>query len=129
MTVPAALIVIDDLFFLAKVRATVEHLRVCPVVLTHGTAVQEYLQSATPPPAVVILDLSLRADDAVEVIRTIRRGGKTVPILAFGAHVAVESRKQALAAGAEQVVTRAELSRNLLALLQPLVPTSSARCP
>lgn len=118
----AALIVIDDLFFLAKVRTTVEHLHWHPMVLTRSAAIQAYLQNATPPPVVAIVDLSLRADDAIAIIRTIRSMGSSVPVLAFGAHVAVESRKQALQAGAEQVVTKAEFSQNLPALLQPFVP-------
>ncbi len=118
MTAPTALVVIDDLFFLAKVRTTLEHVQMLPLVLTRTAAIQEYLQSTTLP-VVIIIDLSLRTEDAVAVIRAIRHTGKAVPILAFGAHVAVESRKQALAAGAEQVVTKAELSQNLPALLQP----------
>jgi CheY-like chemotaxis protein len=116
-----AVVVIDDLFFLAKVQTTLRHLSLAAKVLTTRTALQDYLRSAAAP-AMVVVDLTLRADDAVAMINTIRAtdGGRTVPILAFGAHVAVDVRQHALQAGATQVVTKSEFSKHLPALLQHL---------
>lgn len=122
MASQTVVVVIDDLFFLVKVRTTLQHLGLGAEVLTTGSAVQDYVRTASAP-ALLIVDLTLRADDPVAVIRTLRAtdGNTGIPILAFGSHIAVDLRRQALEAGANQVVTKAEFSQHLPDFIQHLV--------
>jgi CheY-like chemotaxis protein len=112
------LVVIDDLFFLSKVQTTLQHLGLAATVITAPEALQAYLQHTTP--ALAVVDLTLRTGDAVYLIRTIRatHGGEHSPILAFGSHIAVDIRQQALQAGATYVVAKSEFSKHLPDLIQ-----------
>ena len=112
------LVVIDDLFFLAKVQTTLQHLGMAAVVITEPAALQAYLQHTTP--ALAVVDLTLHTGNAVYLIGALRatRGGQHLPILAFGSHVAVDTRRQALQAGADHVVAKSEFSGHLPDLLQ-----------
>ena len=91
-------------------------------LLAQRSALQEYVRT-TITPVLVVVDLTLRMDDAVAVISTIRAtdSGAPVSILAFGAHVAVDTRQQALQAGADRVVAKSEFSNHLPDLIQQFV--------
>jgi len=123
MAQPTVVVVVDDLFFLTKIQTTLSHLGLATRVMTQRPALQDYVRTATAP-MLMVVDLTLRADDAVSVISTIRAtdSGAPVSILAFGAHVAVETHRQALQAGADQVVAKSEFSRRLPDLIQQFVP-------
>jgi len=119
MEQPRILVVVDDLFFLTKIQTTLKHLGLVGQVMTQCVTLQDYVRTAVTP-ALVIVDLTLRTDDAVAVIHTIRatERGASIPILAFGSHVAVKTRQQALQAGADRVVAKSELSNHLPDLIQ-----------
>src|SRR5215510_13989556 len=114
MEQPIVLVIVDDLFFLTKIQTTLKHLGMIGQVMTPPVSLQDYIRTAMTP-ALIIVDLTLRMDDAVAVIRTIRatERGVPIPILAFGSHVAVETRQQALQAGADRVVAKSELAHHL----------------
>lgn len=118
MSVSTILVMIDDLFFLSKVQATLGQLGLEARIMTDAARLQAYLQETAP--ALAVVDLTLQSGDAVSLIHTVRATphGRTVPILAFGAHVAVAMREQALQAGADQVVAKSEFSRHLPDLIQ-----------
>lgn len=122
MSQPTAVMVIDDLFFVAKVQTPLLSVGLTPRPLTTRTALEAYLQTA-PAPALMVVDLTLRSDDAMAMIQTMRASphGAGVPILAFGAHVAVEVNQQALAAGATRVVAKSMLSGHFLELVHQLL--------
>jgi CheY-like chemotaxis protein len=122
MEQPRVLVVVDDLFFLAKIQTTLKHLGLTAQVMTQRTALQDAVRMAVAP-VLVVVDLTLRTDDAVAVISTIRAtdSGASIAILAFGAHVAVETRQQALQAGADRVVAKSEFSNHLADLIQQFV--------
>ena len=122
MEQPTVLIVVDDLFFLTKIQTTLKHLGLTAQVVTQRAALQAYVRAAMTP-VLVVVDLTLRTDDAVAVIRAIRATDSGVPIavLAFGAHVAVETRQQALQAGADQVVAKSAFANHLPDLIQQFV--------
>ena len=84
-----------------------------------GATVQERIKTAMTP-VLVIVDLTLRAEDAVTVIRTIRSVSPGAPtaILAFGPHVALDQHQQALQAGADRVVAKSEFANHLPELIQ-----------
>ena len=123
MQQPTVVAVIDDLFFQAKVGTALQQLGLAAQVVPNGGPVRDRLQSGNPP-TLVIVDLTLRSADATSLIRDLRAvpHGDSVPILAFGSHVAVEVRKRALQAGASQVVAKSEFSRNLPRLVRQFVP-------
>jgi CheY-like chemotaxis protein len=91
-------------------------------VLTQRATIQAYVRAAVTP-VLVIVDLTLRADDAVAVISAIRAtdSGVSIAILAFGAHVAVDTRQPALQAGADQVVAKSAFANHLPDLIQQFV--------
>jgi CheY-like chemotaxis protein len=117
-----AVMVIDDLFFVAKVQTPLISVGLTPRPVTSRAALEAYLQTA-PAPALMVVDLTLRSDDAIAMIHTLRASphGAVVPILAFGAHVAVEMNKQAFAAGATRVVAKSVLSGHFLELVHQLL--------
>jgi CheY-like chemotaxis protein len=119
---PRVLVVVDDLFFLTKIQTTLTHLGLTSRVLTQRAAIQAYVKAAVTP-VLVVVDLTLRTDDAVAVISAIRTtdSGVLIAILAFGAHVAIETRQQALQAGADQVVAKSAFSNHLPDLIQQFV--------
>ena len=79
----------------------------------------------------VIVDLTLRSGDAVSLIRDLRaeEPGRPIPVLAFGSHVAVEVQKQALQAGASQVVAKSAFAKRLPQLVRQFVPGGAASDP
>lgn len=125
MTQPTVIVVVDDLFFLAKIQTTLKHLGLAAQVLTQRAAAQTSVQDATAP-LLALVDLTLRADDAVAVITSLRAAASTVPltVLAFGPHVAADIRQQALAAGADRVVTKSTFSQHLAELIQAEMASS-----
>ena len=126
MQQPTVVAVIDDLFFQAKVGTALQQMGVAAQVVPNGRALQDGLRSGSAP-ALVIVDLTLRGADATALIRDLRAlpHGNSVPVLAFGSHVAVEVRKRALEAGASQVVAKSEFSRRLPQLVRQFVPQAA----
>ena len=122
MEQPRVLVVVDDLFFLTKIQTTLQHLGLPVQVLTQRATIQAYIKAVVTP-VLVIVDLTLRTDDAVAVISDIRAtdSGTPIAILAFGAHVAVETQQQALQAGADRVVAKSIFSNHLPDLIQQFV--------
>lgn len=122
--------VIDDLFFQAKVRTALQHLGLAVDVVPNGGRLQARLQAGDVP-TLVIVDLTLRSGDATSLIRNLRaeKHGRSVPILAFGSHVAVEVQRQALQAGASQVVAKSAFAKRLPQLVGQLVPAGAEGAP
>ena len=127
MRQPTVAMVIDDLFFVSKVQSPLITLGLFPHSLTTRPALEAYLQT-TPTPSLMIVDLTLRSDDALAMIHTLRASphGAAVPILAFGAHVAMEMTHKALAAGATKVVAKSTLSQHFVELVQALLASADA---
>jgi len=67
---------------------------------------------------VVVLDLRLPGMPGVEVLRTLRDRGVTTPVLVLTAQDAVESKVQALRAGADDYVTKPFAFEELLARVE-----------
>ena len=123
MQQPSVVALIDDLFFQAKVRTALHHLGLAVEIVPDGECLHARLQEGETP-ALVIVDLTLRSGDAVALIRDLRAGahGHPAPVLAFGSHVAVEVQKQALQAGASQVVAKSAFAKRLPQLVRQFVP-------
>src|SRR5262245_57025247 len=122
MEQPRVLVVVDDLFFLTKIQSTLKHLGLTAQVLTQHAAIQAYVKAAATPVLLLVV-LPLRTADPIAVISAIRAtdSGAPIAILAFGAHVAVETQQQALQAGADRVVAKSTFSHHLPDLIQQFV--------
>lgn len=70
---------------------------------------------------VIVLDLRLPGLAGMEVLRTIRDRGITTPVLVLTAQDALESKVQALRAGADDYVTKPFALEELLARVEALV--------
>ena len=118
MELQTVLVVIDDLFFLSEVQTILAQLGMAAKVVADPDTLRHCVEDTTP--ALAVVDLTLRTGTAVDLIRAIRATdrGCTLPILAFGAHVAVDTRQQALQAGADHVVAKSEFSKRLPDLIQ-----------
>ena len=123
MQQPTVVAVIDDLFFQAKVGTALQQLGIAAQVIPNGEPLRAGLRAGSAP-ALVIVDLTLRGADATSLIRDLRAApsGESVPILAFGSHVAVDVRKRALQAGASQVVAKSVFAKQLPELVRQFVP-------
>src|SRR5215510_864428 len=71
MEQPRVLVVVDDLFFLTKIQTTLKYLGLAAQVLTQRAAIQAYVKAAVQP-VLAVVDLTLRTDDAVDMISAIR---------------------------------------------------------
>jgi len=72
-------------------------------------------------PDAVILDVLMPGKDGLEVCRTIRRAGNSVPVLMLTARTQVEDRVEGLDAGADDYVTKPFALEELLARLRALL--------
>ena len=75
---------------------------------------------ATDPADVVILDLGLPDIDGIEVLRAIRAGGQTVPVLILTARDNLDSKIQGLDTGADDYLTKPFEPDELFARLRAL---------
>jgi two-component system, OmpR family, response regulator MprA len=75
-------------------------------------------------PDAVILDVLMPGKDGLEVCRTIRRSGNTVPVLMLTARTQVEDRVEGLDAGADDYVTKPFALEELLARVRALLRRS-----
>ena len=79
MEQPTVLVVVDDLFFLTKIQTTLRHLGLAMQVTTQRPVLQEYVRTAMAP-VLVVVDLTLRADDAVSMISAMRATDSGAPL-------------------------------------------------
>lgn len=111
---PRVILVINDLIFETKVRASAQAADVDLVVVRGpGDLARQLDESSTN---CVIIDLNT-AEDFSQIIRTTVERCPHTKVIAFGSHVDVDSAKAARAAGAHEVLPRsrfvAELERIL----------------
>ena len=119
MPTPHVLIAITDLFFAAKVDATLKPLGY--TVVKVGSA--EEIAATVPEgsTACLVLDLDHRGMDAMQLIERLKgEPGLPVAILAYTNHGNVDGIRRALALGADKVVARSELSGHLPRLITSL---------
>ena len=75
------------------------------------------LAKASLPGTRVILDLNLRGVDTVDLIRRLKAA--QVPVIAYVAHVQVDLRRAAEAAGADQVLARSAFVTRIDQIVRP----------
>jgi CheY-like chemotaxis protein len=120
-----AIVLIDDLFFLAKVHETAKHIGVTLETAANG---EQLLKAAAGSPAALILvDLNAKqgALDAVERLcaangpaRLPDGQGNPRRVIAFLSHVQTDLAERARAAGCQDVMPRSKFTQNLAEILR-----------
>jgi two-component system response regulator MprA len=77
-----------------------------------------------PQPDAVILDVLMPGVDGLEVCRTLRRNGNSLPVLMLTARTQVEDRVEGLDAGADDYLTKPFALEELLARIRALLRRS-----
>lgn len=113
------LLLIDDLFFLAKVQQTA---KLVGVAVEQITPDQLRERAVAEQPKAVILDLNHRSGAAVDQIRTLKNlaGTRGIPLVGFLSHVQGDLAQSARSAGCDMVLARSAFSQQLTELLRRL---------
>ncbi len=111
---------VEDLFFLAKIRETAKALGVAVVT---GDARRGPAAIAGAQPQAIILDLNSRGLPAIDWIIALKADPATRPIriIAFASHVQEQLISAARAAGCDSVMARSAFTSQLPSILRRLV--------
>jgi CheY-like chemotaxis protein len=112
------IVLVDDLFFAAKIRTTAEHLGIEVSFPRSMEALRE--ASREDAPALVIVDLHLQHDDPFLLARSLKADEelRETPLVGFFSHVQVELQERAEAAGFDRVLPRSAFTKRLPEILQ-----------
>jgi DNA-binding NarL/FixJ family response regulator len=113
-----AIALIDDLFFLAKVRETAKHTGVALETASTGDAFEK--AAAASPAALLLVDLNARqgALEAVERLCAANGTGNPRRVIAFLSHVQTDLAERARSAGCADVMPRSKFTQNLAEILR-----------
>jgi len=109
--------VVDDMFFIAKIRAVAESI---DVSLRFVRNVEAMISAVTESAAaLVIVDLQSQKVSPVEVAKRLKADPvlAAIPLLGFYSHVETELRAEAEKAGYDRVMPRSAFSANLAQIL------------
>jgi DNA-binding response OmpR family regulator len=117
---PYILALENDLFFAVRMRDTMHHHGIeVKVVRTLQAFEQVLAATGAEKPALVIVNIAASALDWQSAIRQARAHGYRV--LAFGSHMDLEARAQALEAGAQKVVANSKFTSDMAGLIQGML--------
>lgn len=106
----ARILLLDsDLFFVVKVRTTLQHAGYD--VQTARTASDFARRLAEDAPALALVNTAIAGQDWRGAITAARAAN--IPIIAFGSHVDLETQQQAREAGATRVIANSKLAADL----------------
>lgn len=109
-----------DLFFSVKIRDTLRHHAIESRIARNLASFEQALTiTGEDKPALVIIDIAIQGVDWEEAIRQARASG--YPVLAFGSHMDLDARKQALQAGAGRVVANSKFARDMPDLVRRML--------
>ena len=116
----SVLAVVPDLFFATKIAAVA---KAAGVELALVPLAQAASRCAELPPALVLLDLHAPGEPAA-LVRALKADPalRAIPVVGFYSHVDGELRREALAAGADEVLPRSAFVTRLPALLSGAPP-------
>jgi DNA-binding NarL/FixJ family response regulator len=112
------IVLIDDLFFQAKLMETAKHTGV--TLQTVGSGEQLLKSAAENPAALIIVDLNVRrgAMEAVEQLGASAETDKPRRVIAFLSHVQTDLAERARKAGCQEVMPRSMFTQNLAEILR-----------
>ena len=123
----ARILLLDsDLFFVVKVRTTLQHAGYD--VRTARTAADFTRRLAEDAPALALVNTAIAGQDWRGAITAARAA--SIPVIAFGSHVDLETQQQAREAGATRVIANSKLAADLPGIVaRTLRATSPATRP
>ena len=112
-----AIVLIDDLFFQAKLFETAKLTGTTLETASTGDALLK--SAAANPSALIIVDLNAR-HGALEAVEKLGANGSGNPrrVIAFLSHVQTDLAERARAAGCQEVMPRSKFTQNLAAILR-----------
>lgn len=112
-----AIVLVDDLFFQAKLFETAKQTGV--TLQTVATGEQLVTAAAANPAALIIVDLNAR-QGALDAIERLGQNTANNPrrMIAFLSHVQTDLAEKARAAGCQDVMPRSKFTQNLAAILR-----------
>lgn len=111
------LAVVDDMFFVSKIRATGKALG---MVVNFPRTLDALVEAAVEdPPQLIVVDLHNQKLNPIEVAGRLKSNEKLreIPLLGFFSHVQVDLQRQAVEAGYDQVLPRSLFARDLASIL------------
>lgn len=113
-----------DLFFAVKMRDTLRHYEIeVQTARTLAAFEQGLAHNGEARVALVIVNIAIQGVDWAEAIRQAHTAG--YPVLAFGSHMDLDARAQALAAGAQRVVANSKFTSNMPGLVKRMLDASA----
>jgi DNA-binding NtrC family response regulator len=116
-----ALLLDSDLFFVAKVSATLAHAGYTMRTVRRAEDFAAALEHERP--MVALVNTQARGIDWRTAIAAARAAN--VPVIAFGAHVDLETQAAARAAGATRVISNSKLASDLIGIVARVVAQQS----
>ena len=113
-----AIVLVDDLFFRAKLEQTA---KLVGITLSTATTGEQLLAAAAAnPAALIIVDLNARQGvmEALEKLAPPDQAGNSRRLIAFLSHVQADLAERARAAGCAEVMPRSKFTQNLAAILR-----------
>ena len=109
--------VVDDMFFVSKIRATGKALGM--IVKFPRTAEAFRLIIDDEPPVLIVVDLHNEKIDPFDVAKEVKENEALsgIPLLGFFSHVQVELQKRAREAGYDEILPRSLFARDLANIL------------
>lgn len=108
------LVLVDDIFFQAKMLETAKHSGVEIKSFSSGDALLAEANRAAPK--LVIVDLNAR-QAPVETIASLRSGDSQIPVIAYFSHVQTDLAQRARQAGCMEVIPRSKFTKDLTTIL------------
>ena len=118
----ARIVLLDsDLFFVVKVRTTLQHAGYD--MRTARTAADFTRRLAEDAPALALVNTAIAGEDWRGAITAARAAN--IPVIAFGSHVDLETQQQAREAGATRVIANSKLAADLPGIVARALRASS----
>ncbi|MEP7342977.1 MAG: hypothetical protein ABI977_34940 [Acidobacteriota bacterium] len=110
------LILLDNLFFAAKINSAAAQANVHPIYAK--TSAQALVLALAERPILIIVDLDETKCEPMEFLSQLKRDNELhrIPTLGFVSHVNIGVQQQAREAGCDRVMARSAFDRNLLTL-------------
>jgi DNA-binding NtrC family response regulator len=122
----SALLLDNDLFFVAKISATLKHAGYTTrTARTLDAFTQGLVGQAERKPDIALVNTAARGVDWRAGIAVARDAG--VPVIAFGSHVDLETQAEARQAGATRVIANSKLATDLPGIVERALRASSER--
>ncbi len=108
-----ALLLDNDLFFVAKISATLKH---AGYATRTARTLDAFAQGLADKPEIALVNTAARGVDWRTGIAAARKAG--VPVIAFGSHVDLETQAEARKAGATRVIANSKLATDLPGIVE-----------